>query len=318
MKKFLLTSTYFILSVFIIVILIFVFFLKFLSPQFSDYYQSEIETKIDRIEKVKGKKIIYISGSSGAFCVDSKKISEELGVEFINLGLHAGFGHYYIDSIAKKYAKKGDIVIISHELDTYYNDYYSSNSNISLIATSINDNISYLKYFSLSEKKDFIYYLPAYIFTKLNKILYKDPDMTGVYSRYAFNEYGDIGLNLKFKKDNSLYHPINKYSTNFSNNTIIETKNMIEKMKQKNIEVFLNFPYMRVKNIKTVNYDNVKKINDFMSNKLNVDILISLDESIKNGRYFYDTANHCSSWGKKEYTNFLIKKLKEKVVEDNL
>ena len=59
-------------------------------------------------------------------------------------------------------------------------------------------------------------------------------------------------------------------------------------------------------------------IDNGLQKELGIKPLYPLSEAIKSEKYFYDTANHCNTWGKGEYTNNLIKYLKKYIKENNL
>ena len=318
MKKFILRVSAFILTTCLVIGVILFVLLRVIPPQFGDLYQSEIVNKINRLENIEGRKIIYVSGSSGAFCIDSKKISDELGVEFANLALHADFGPHFINEIALDNINNGDILIISYELSAYYQKDLNARGGIALLATSINDHYEYLKYFSDVDKKEFLNYLPAYIFTKLDKIVYKREDAKGVYSTYGFNEYGDINMQLNYYSGNKYYHDINGEYNNISQAVMDNFTKLIDKVKFKGGITVLNYPYMRVSDLNKVDYDKVNIIDNGLQKELGIKPLYPLSEAIKSEKYFYDTANHCNTWGKGEYTNNLIKYLKKYIKENNL
>ena len=310
--KVLLFSFFTVLSLVICVFAI----IKCVPPQFGDLFQAEITNKIERLNNVNGRKIVYVSGSSGVFCVDSKKISKELGLEFVNMGLHAGLGQYYINEISKEGLKKGDILIIAHEFDTYYYD-GNAYGGIALLATSINDHLEYYKYFTNYDKKRFIAYLPAYIFTKLDKLIYKKSDADGIYSASAFNKYGDIKYELNESLEHDYYHHFENYTKEFPKSIIEYYHDLLKFAKKKGVYVVLNFPYMRVKT-KEVDYKYVDELGDAIQKELGIKSLYPLKEAIKEEKYFYDTANHCNTFGKNEYNNKLIKSLKKYMKENNI
>ena len=314
MIKFISKTILFVLITLTLLFAIVMSIIKLIPPQFDDLYQSEIVPKYNRLHNVEGKKIIYVTGSSGAFCIDSEKISKTVGREFVNLGLHAGFGHYYIDSIAKSGIKEGDIVILAHEMDTYYYDYYKG--DIGLLVLSTDDNLEYIKYFSDTSKKEALNYLPGYIFKKVNKLLYEEKNYVGVYAKGAFNEYGDVNLELPFKKT-ELYHNINLYNTAFNPDVIKETRKFVEYTESKGAHFVIGFPYMKTKK-EEVDYENAKNIEKSLMENLGVDELYPLEKAIKSEEYFYDTANHCNTWGKEKYSEFLAKQIKKYIEENDL
>lgn len=102
-----------------IVVLIFLLMLICL-PMDKDCYLREYNKKIELIKSTPSPRIILVGASTLAFGVDSKQISDSLGINVINMGLHAGIGaRYYLDHYLQ-YIRQGDIVLMS---PSYYADF---------------------------------------------------------------------------------------------------------------------------------------------------------------------------------------------------
>lgn len=99
----------------ILITLSFRFFLE-LNPYFGhDYIASGLKIKLEKIQQSNSPKIILISGSSGANGINSKQIEDELGVDFVNMALFAGFSTKFILEYVKPYINEGDIVLYAKE-----------------------------------------------------------------------------------------------------------------------------------------------------------------------------------------------------------
>lgn len=88
--------------------------------------------KADISKKIKGKKIIVLSGSNALFSVNSKYMEELTDLNVINLGLHAGLDIDFLYKILSKNIKEGDIVVMPLEFEHYsrdslYNDWFIEN-----------------------------------------------------------------------------------------------------------------------------------------------------------------------------------------------
>lgn len=102
-------------------IIVIAFFLMLIClPMDKDDYMREYNKKIELIRNAPSPRLILIGASTLAFGIDSKQISDSLGINVINMGLHAGIGaRYYLDDYLQ-YIRKGDMVIIS---PSYYSDF---------------------------------------------------------------------------------------------------------------------------------------------------------------------------------------------------
>jgi len=65
------------------------------------------------------RRVLIVSGSNGLFGVSARTISQETGVEAINLSSHAGLGGDYILGRAKKFIREGDIILLPLEYGFY-------------------------------------------------------------------------------------------------------------------------------------------------------------------------------------------------------
>ena len=112
----------FILSLITFVVLVSAVFLllMFAIPADKNAYLCEYEKKIEIIEKTPSPRLIFIGASQFAFDLDSKRISDSLGVNVVNMGLNAGIGAKYCLDDYLKYIRKGDFVVISPSYDCDY------------------------------------------------------------------------------------------------------------------------------------------------------------------------------------------------------
>jgi len=85
--------------------------------RFDETFLGEFEKKVDRLYETEGEKIVVIGGSSLAFGLDAKLLSETLGKPVINFGLYATLGTKVMMDYAKDAIGEGDIVVIAPEMD---------------------------------------------------------------------------------------------------------------------------------------------------------------------------------------------------------
>ncbi len=305
------------LSIFLLTIMAFfticwIVIFKLIPPQFDSLYQHEIINKYNLLVNEKNKKIIYVSGSSGAFCVDAKSITNSLNVSFINLGAHAGLGISFINELSKVNINEGDLVILAHEYGAY-RDSYASSGDITLISTAMNDDFEFYNYLNSNEKTRFFRFLPSYALKKLDYFFGLLPKPNGVYSTNSFDEYGSMIYNIELPEyANTVNDPLNRNKVILSKNdinldTIMQLKKYKEYVESKGAKLVIAYPYV-YKNI-VYNFEELKEYFSIIKKELDIEELFSLEEVQKEREVFYDTAYHCNSDGQDEYTNFLTEKL---------
>ena len=246
MKKFIFN----ILSISIIVV--FVFFLMLIClPMDKDDYMREYNKKMELIQSTRSPRLIFIGASTLAFNIDSKQISDSLGINVINMGLHAGIGaRYYIDDFLQ-YIRRGDIVIIS---PSYYADFIEggNGSPEAMPDLMIATNWRNVEKLNLNQLLQIIKGVPFYCLRSTMNMWKTpmkefDPNQKNLEFRYiasGFNEYGDEvshwiipsrNNKLVFEDDN-VKPSINK---NVDENFIIYLKKSIEKYEKKEAVVLL-------------------------------------------------------------------------------
>lgn len=172
------------------------------NPVPSDYLAAIID-KHKILEATPSPKIILVGGSNVAFGLDSKKIQDELALPVVNMGLHGGFGLRYMIEEIKPQLKPGDIVILIPEYQQFYQP-YGSDVLIPLIKYYPNA----IRHLSLKNYMIIVRYIPLYIKNRLKLGIetgftrfFPEFPPNHVYSRYGFNQYGDVINHLNKDKD---------------------------------------------------------------------------------------------------------------------
>jgi hypothetical protein len=83
-------------------------------PENHSHYMASIADK-HRALDIPGRRILIVGGSNAAFGIDSELITKELGINCINLGLHAGLGLDFMLREAEHELRDDDIVVLTPE-----------------------------------------------------------------------------------------------------------------------------------------------------------------------------------------------------------
>lgn len=86
---------------------------SFNMPQYG--FMAAFEDKIKLLEEHDEPSLILIGGSNLIFGMDSSILEQEIGLPTINTGLHAGLGLQFFLDMAEKYARPGDVILLSPE-----------------------------------------------------------------------------------------------------------------------------------------------------------------------------------------------------------
>ena len=194
MKKFLMKIFIFLLVFTVSVGLFLLYDFLFIGNQYLGNYQASILDKIGRLKSVKGPKIILVGDSNICFGIDSAEIEREFGKPVVDLGLHAKLGNAFHEKMARQAVSEGDIVIICHT--TYADDGKIMEPSLAWITIE-----KHVQLWGLMSAKDILPMAKTYLHyfrEALDKHLSgepgNEPPADTVYSRAAFNEYGDVAI----------------------------------------------------------------------------------------------------------------------------
>lgn len=269
-------------------------------PQYSKGYDASLIDKVSRLKSINKPKIVLLGNSNLSFGIDSEFIEKSLGMPVVNMGLHGSAGNAFHEEMSKLNVCKGDIYIVCHIN-------YADNDTIEdgmVVWSAIENHFELWKILRYKDIKTMVEFFPVYLKKSLN--LYAtgkgNIDNGGVYSRSAFNEYGDITLyreNIKNVFEDIVDIPtVNKITT--------RRLNKLQKYLDKKGAFLLvaGFPIMS----HSVN-GNIKKFEKFQKNlerKLDAQVISNYKDYIFEENYFYDGYPHLTTEGTKIRTKQLV------------
>jgi hypothetical protein len=296
------------------------------------------------ITKYKNKpKILLLSGSNSLYGVDSKQLSHELSMPTINLATHFNMGLSYFIFQAKKYVKKGDIVIMPLEFVFYDR---ASDYTAWFVNNIIAWNDPYFYQLSLIEQINFIYHTSpkriiegllaqtlvkntpkeilkkrtlsqSFILKDIQK-RWKTNNLKSSYSYASIGKQGDIEKNIGIKKK------MRTYKTSYMFNNLHLTKNFLHHYKQlKELSVTRGFTLVLTWPVTLENSRFSTKHNPTLAhiqafeNQLrqnDIDLLGTLQDFHYERKYFYDSGYHLNTDGKKLRTQKLASLLKQHII----
>ena len=164
-------------------------------------YLSEYSHKEALLDSVSSPRVIFISGSSIAFGLNSGMIKDSLDVNVINYGLNAGIGLKFMIEDVEEYLKEGDIVVLVPEFGQFYGKFNGSDELLALMEITDWRKIDKVNY---SQLRKILKSMGQYSFSKLSKSfatgkaekpvgIRKDFDRFPYwdYRVEGFNEFGD-------------------------------------------------------------------------------------------------------------------------------
>lgn len=275
---------------------------------YAETFLGELSSKYDLIKEDGEGRIIIVGGSSAAFGFDSSMIAEYTGRKVVNFGLYADLGTKIMLDISRDFLRKGDLVVLSPELNSQtLSMYFKAESawqalggNPAMISHVGKDNYADLaggiiKYMG----SRFKYALDDTVLTP-----------TGIYCRSSFNEYGDVAADRPYNVMTAGYDINQKISLTpdiFDPEFIDYVNAYIADAEKAGANVYFTFcPVNRSALVSETTDDSLHEFFRFVCESIHCPVIGSLQESLMDWGYFYDTNFHLNNAGVKVHTAALI------------
>lgn len=284
-------------------LVVFIFAIK-LSPQYLKGYQASIIDKVNRLESIDGPKIVLIGNSNLAFGINSDEIEETLNIPVVNMGLHGGLGNVFHERMALFNIQKGDIYIICHR--TY--DDYGIIEDPNLAWITLEDHFNLWKILRTEDIKPMVKAYPAYLKGCISLWLPGNGNQEPgyVYSRSAFNKYGDIewmdnGLEFEFKEGDVPAPAISK--------NVIDRLNQLSSdlIEQGAILLIAGYPIADTSD--RPSDDILITFQKELSKNMNAPVISDYTDYVYPTDYFFNASLHLNNKGKEARTQQLIEDL---------
>ena len=288
---------------------------ELLDNPYSETYLGAFEAKYDRLYEAYGHKIVFIGGSSLPFGLDSSLIEKDLGHthNVINYGLYATLGTKLMMDTALDAISSGDIVILAPELSAQtYSLYF--NPEATLQAT--NGLSPMLSGLSLSDKISLCYRDFLFGFEKIPHALNGTKlAPSGIYDKENLDDYGDMIEFREFNIMNGGYDvnmPITLDDTLLNEEFLDYVNEYVAAVTKKGATVYFSFSPTNIAAVKTSKTarDAFEKA---LAERLDCELLLSLDDALIDKRYFYDTNFHLNTAGQLYFTHTLSLAIQEKL-----
>ena len=278
-----------------------------LIPPNENSYLAEIKEKDKLLSSVESPRIILAGGSNLAFGIDSKKIEFEIGLPVINMGLHGGMGLKFILDNIKPYIGKDDILIISSSYSQFYNDNFYGGGALAEVLNFVPEEIKNL---NVKQRKNIFLEFPKFIKWKIISIIQRILKRKGeVYSKGAFNEYGDVIAHLNLESKDISKKSILNNCKKINYESFKYLSNFVKYAENNDTKVYLSFPCIpQTQYMKSIN--KIEEIYEiFQENKFN--IISTPNQYVFPDNFFFDTVYHLNKKGRNIRTEIIIKDIKK-------
>lgn len=274
----------------------------FLAPsRFDETFLGEFENKVDRLYETEGEKIVFIGGSSLAFGLDAKLLSETLGRPVINFGLYATLGTKVMMDYARGAIGEGDIIVIAPEMNAQT---WSLYFNAEAMWQALDGNFDDFRHLS---KDDYSAMLGGFWKFAASKAKYFTQDINisalGIYQASSFDDYGFISNN-RIKDYNTMPggylsgSPID-FSTDIISEEFIDYVNEFTAYAEsKGAKVYLGSCPMNEGALSpNLTLEDIESYVAYLNEVFDCDVLGDPNNAIYTPGYFFDSNFHLNSAG---------------------
>lgn len=286
---------------------------------FSDSYYAGLKVKYDRLRDVKTPKVVVIGGSATAFAIDSDLLEKETGRPTVNFGLYAAIGFKPMLDLALPHIDKDDIVILLPELSAQT---YSTYAGYEYLLYAMEKRPDMALALGFDYAKFFLHNYPAYI-KNADKALLNPTENATIYAASSFSEKGDICyerseniMSLGFSIDN----PPEIDSKIITDSFASMVNDFTSSAEKKGARVYIGFPPMNSASLSGIAPSEYHEFTLTLAEKVKAEICGSIDNSIMEPAFFYDSNFHVNDAGSVYYSLLLSNDIKRimGIVSENL
>jgi hypothetical protein len=265
----------------------------------SGNYLGAIAEKHQALAATNGPRLIFAGGSNLAFGLNSKRLSDSLGLPIFNLGLHGGLGHEFMIREAEAVMRPGDVLVFSME---YFLSEKGGKTKYLLLA-DFPEAVNYFSFDLYDYLRNVVHvnFLQVLILLKLQPYM-NDP----VYKRKNFNAEGDLIGHLN-RTSSKKFIPSTLAYRYWEGIPAINA--LAQRAGGKGVKVLYLFPGFQ-KTAFENNRSAIRRTEADIRKDLNFPILNDSESAVYADSLFFDSEYHLSGKGREIRTADLIQRLR--------
>ncbi len=146
--------------------------------------------KDSMLRHVEAPRIIFVGGSNLSFGLNSQLIKDQLELNPINTGVHAGVGLKFMLENTIEYVQAGDLVVLVPEYHHFLVSYANGSDELLRVVLDVYPNK--VADLSIEQISNLLPYLPKFLKSKFELGEYRKVVEPEFYGRHSFNRYGDV------------------------------------------------------------------------------------------------------------------------------
>ncbi len=289
---------------------LFTCYVNHILPQYKYGYDAALIDKVNRLESIKEPKIVLLGNSNVSFGMNSELLEEAMGMPVVNMGLHGACGNAFHEDMAKLNIVPGDIYVLCHG---NFNDDNSIPDPVNTWLV-LENHYHLWRILRIEDLMPMAKAFPIYLKKSLN--LYSagigNESTEGVYSRNAFNKFGDVGV----KRVGSKYTFVDTVYPAGIGSITVNRINKLNEYIQERGGTLVVAGYPIGKGSLTVSEQQFVDFQKELENELECPVISNYLDYMYDYKYFYDTYQHLNSEGADLRTKQLIDDLKRWIDTD--
>jgi len=278
-----------------------------LYPGQDNTYLAATIDKHDVAASAPGQRLLLVGGSSVSFGVDSQALHNALGLQPVNLGLHAGLGLDFMLNEARDLMRPGDVVLLNLEYQHLLAD--ATDLTIMQLLEYRPESVEYLTW---SQRKRLLDCGLVYLRKVIGKaVKSRKRDHQPGYAREEFNSYGDV---IGHHDSRSLYvdsGPVAEWGAidaRHVESAIDKLNAFAEECRQQEIQIFYAQPAI-AEDVYEACRESIDHLDRAVSSRVRIPMLNHATEVVYPAELFYDTPYHLLLEGKRRKTALIISRL---------
>lgn len=286
-----------------------------LPPVYTETFYGALNEKYDRLNEIDGEKIVVVGGSSVAFGLDSELLERYTGMPVVNFGLYADLGTKMMLDLSLSGISEGDVVILAPELDRQTLSLYFNNESALM---ALDDDFSMARHLKVDDLLSCVGGSWRFAQAKRDRYLGKtEISLDAVYRSEYFNEYGDFSLAREENVMKTYYDSNNKIvldSSEYGNELdefLAYVNKYVKKCERRGATVYFSFCPMNELGLSEGSNLLIRsEFEEYLSDKLDCEIISSIEDYVLEAGYFFDTNFHLNDAGVMVRTIRLAKDLR--------
>ncbi len=259
-------------------------------------------------------KLLIVGGSNTAFGLDSERLSRDLGMPVVNMGLNAGLGLRYMLDEAVQFVEAGDVVVVSPEYELFYGGLVDGRQQLLELGWMHPPSLRLIR--TPRQVAALARGFPNVFQDRLRSVWlsFRSPGRTTwhqVYNRDAFNEYGDVVSHLTVDptRDVDEMDLLGDASGEVDPAAFRALEGFHERVRKRDARGFIILPTIPARHYQA-RQDMVHDVYERLMSDTSLPVLAPPDRHLLGDQHFFDTVYHLSAEGRQERTDQLVELLR--------